>query len=271
MMNNFSNQAAIDEALKSLHRYIRSMHISVELPDIDRNALEDYFNCEDDIQNATFDKFIKAAAVDAIYSDNEIPKSFKPKVARRASQELVDAFRGAKVEYEFAAGKYGSGMPSVRRYEREKKMIKLCRKATFLDRIKKNLPRQATKIVAKNSVKTAIAAGGFSVGGPGGAIIGFAVGLAVDAVWYLTPKPIKDKVKQKCGDMAQKAVSIVKSIGNQITASHTFKKAKEVVDTYVAPVVRPVYEKAKEAVVKTTSTVCNAVRKGWKILKSVIA
>lgn len=271
MMNNFGNQAAIDEALKSLHRYIRSMHISVDLPDTDCNTLEEYFNCEDDTQNATFDKVIKAAAVEAIYNDNEIPKSFKSKVAKRASQELVDAFRGAKVEYEFAAGKYGSGMPSVRRYEREKKMIKLCRKAAFLDRVKKNIPRQATKIIAKNSVRTAIAAGGFSVGGPGGAIIGFAVGIAVDAIWYLTPKPVKDKVKQTCGDLAQKAVSIVKSIGNQISATPAFKKAKEVVDTYVAPVVRPVYEKAKEVVTKTTTALCNAARKGWKMLKSVFA
>lgn len=270
-MSNFSNQAAIDEALKSLHRYIRSMHISVELPDIDQNALEEYFNCEDSSQSATFDKFIKAAAVEAIYNDTEIPKKCKSKVARRASQELVDAFRGAKVEYEFAAGKYGCGMPSVRRYEREKKMIKLCRKAAFLDRVKKNLPRQATKIAAKHSVKAALTAGGLTMGGPLGAAAGFAVGLAVDAIWFLTPKSVKEKIKQKCGDMAQKAVSIVKTVGNQITATPAFKKAKEVVDTYVAPIVRPVYEKAKEVVTKTTTAVCNAAKKGWKMLKSIFA
>lgn len=247
------------------------MHISVELPEIDQNALEVYFNCEDAHQNATFDKFIKAAAVEAIYNDPDIPKNCKEKVARRASQELVDAFRGAKVEYEFAAGKYGYGMSSVRRYEREKKLIQLCRKAAFFDRIKKNLPRQLTKMAAKHGVKTALAAGGLTAGGPIGAAAGFAVGIAVDAVWFLTPKPVKDKIKQKCGDMAQKAVSIVKTVGTHITATPAFKKAKAVIDTYVAPVVRPVYEKAKEVIIKATSTVSNAVKKGWKILKSVFA
>ncbi|MDE6097922.1 MAG: hypothetical protein K2G24_03445 [Muribaculaceae bacterium] len=270
-MSNFSNQAAVDEALKSLHRYIRSMHISVELPEIDKNALEEYFNCEDNARNATFDKFIKAAAVEAIYNDPDIPNKYKAKVAKRAAQELVDAFRGAKVEYEFAAGKYGSGNQSVRRYEREKKMIKLCRKAAFLDGVKKNLPKQLTKIGAKLYVTTALTAGGLKVGGFWGAAVGFATGIAVDAVCILIPRPIKDKIRQKCGDMAQKAASIVKTIGNQITATPAFKKAKAVVDTYVAPIVRPVYEKARELVTQSTTAVCNAAKKGWKLLKSVFA
>jgi len=270
-MSNFSNQSAFQEALSSLHRYIRSMHISVHLPEIDDEALEEYFNCEETTRKATFDKFIKAAAVEAIYNDSDIPRRFKGKVAKRAAQELVDAFRGAKVEYEFAAGRYGYGMPSVRKYEREKKMIALCRKATFLDRVKKNIPRQLTKMAAKHGVTAALTAGGLSTGGPIGAIAGFAVGLAVDAIWFLTPKTVKDKIKQKCGDMAQRAVSIVKTIGSQITATPTFKKAKSIVDTYVAPVVRPVYEKAKEVVTTTTTTVCNAAKKGWKMLKSIFA
>ncbi|MDE6331637.1 MAG: hypothetical protein K2L80_03455, partial [Muribaculaceae bacterium] len=91
------------------------------------------------------------------------------------------------------------------------------------------------------------------------------------AVCILIPRPIKDKIRQKCGDMAQKAASIVKTIGNQITATPAFKKAKAVVDTYVAPIVRPVYEKARELVTQSTTAVCNAAKKGWKLLKSVFA
>lgn len=270
-MNNFSNQAAVNEAMSSLHRYIRSMYISVDLPELDQTTLEEYFNCEDAQQNATFEKFIKAAAVEAIYNDPEIPRRCKANVARRVSQELVDAFRGTRVEYEFAVGKYGYGMSSVRKYEREKKMITLCRKATFLDRIKKNIPRQVAKMAAKHAVTAALTAGGLTVGGPLGAIAGFVTGLAVDAIWFLTPKSVKDKVKQKCGDMAQKAVSIVKTVGTKIAATPAFKKAKAVVDTYVAPVVRPVYEKARDVVIKATSRVSNAVKKGWKAFKSIFA
>lgn len=268
-MSNFSNQSAMQEALSSLHRYIRSMYISVPLPEIDNEALMEYFNCEDTTTNATFDKFIQAAAVEAIYNDPDIPKKCKGNVAKRAAEELVNAFRGAKVEYEFAAGKYGCGKSSVRKYERAKKMIPLCRKATFLDRIKKNLPRLAIKMAAKHGVKAVLTAAGLTAGGPIGALAGFAVGLAVDAVCFLTPEPVKDKIKEKCGDMAQKAVSIVKTIGNQITATPAFKTAKTVVDTYVAPVVQPVYEKAKEAVTKTTTAVCNVAQKGWKKMKSI--
>lgn len=270
-MSNFSNYSAVAEALNSLHRYIRSMHISVELPDIDENALEEYFNCNDTSRQATFDKFIKAAAVDAFYNDPEIPKVLKAKVARRASQELVDAFRGAKVEYEFASGKYGNGIPSVKRYEREKKEIKLCRKAVFIDRIKRNIPRQVTKVVAKQGVKSAFATIGFATSGPAGAVAGFAVGLAVDAIWFLIPKSVKEKIKQKCGDIAKKSADIVKTIGNKITSTPPIKKAKAIVETYVAPIFHPVYEKAKDIATEATSKICNSVRKGWKVIKAVFA
>lgn len=270
-MSNFSNQSAVAEALSSLHRYIRSMHISVELPEIEESALEEYFNCDDTSKQATFDKFIKAAAVDAIYNDSEIPRAYKAKVARRAAQELVEAFRGAKVEYEFASGRYGSGQLAVKRYEREKKEIKLCRKAAFFDRIKNNMPRQLTKTVAKQSVRKMLATGGLAKAGPVGAVAGYAVGLVVDAIWYLTPKSVKQKIKQKCGDIAEKAKAVVKTIGNKIAATPAIQKAKTVVDTYIAPIVRPVYEKAKEITTKATSTICNSVRKGWKALKSFFA
>lgn len=270
-MSNFHNQSAVNEALNSLHRYIRSMHISVELPDFNEEAMEEYFNSSDTEQLAMFDKMIKAAAVEAIYSDQEIPKRYKEKVARRAAEELVQAFRGAKVEYEFASGKYGSGSQSVRRYEREKSLIGLCQKAAFFDKIKKNLPRQLTKQAAKHSVKAALATLGMGTGGLAGAAVGFVVGLAVDGICYLIPKPVKEKIKHKSWELAHKAASLVKKVGSEIAATPAFKKAKSIVETYVYPVVRPVYERAREAVVKTTAIVSNAVRKGWKKLKSMFA
>lgn len=270
-MNNFSNQAAFNEALSTLHRYVRSMYISVEIPAIEQNALEEYFNCEDYDKSARFEKIIKAAAVEAIYNDTDIPKPFKAKVAKRASRELVETFRAAKVDYEYSAGKYGSGLTAQRKYEREKKKIRLCREVAFLDKVKKNLPRQTTKIAAKAGVNAALAAGGFTVGGPMGALIGFSVGLAMDAVWYLTPDSVKEKARQKCGEIAQKAVSIVKKISTGISETPVFKKAKNVVDTYVAPLVKPVYEKAKESFEKVTSSVSRALTKGKKWLKSLFA
>lgn len=270
-MSNIGNQSALNEALRSLHRYVRSMHISVDLPEIDQEALEEYFNSDDPGKNATFDKFIKAAAVEAIYEDPDIPKTFKAKVARRAANELVDAFRGAKVEYEFATGKYGVGNDSVKRYQRELKMITLCRKATLLDKIKKNLPLQATKIVVKEGLKSGLTVAGFAVGGIGGAVLGFVAGVAVDAVVTLTPKSVKTKLKQKCGELAQKAADTVRYIGNVIRDTRPYKKAKEVVEKHVAPIVKPVYEKAKEAIEKATSKISGAVRKCWKVLKSIFA
>jgi len=247
------------------------MFISVDLPEIDAAALEEYFNCTDTSRQASFDKMIGAAAIEAIYTDPEIPKRLKGKVAKRASEELQDAFRGAKVEYEFAIGKFGKGQESVRKYERAKKEIKLCRKAAWLDKVKRNLPRQLTKQAAKQGVKAALTAGGFSVGGPIGALIGFATGLAVDAVWYLTPKSVKDKIKTKAGEIAQKSCSIIKTVAEQIKASPVVQKAKAVVETYIAPHVKPVYEKAKEALSQTASKVGSAVQRGWKAFKSLFA
>lgn len=270
-MSNIGNQSALNEALRSLHRYVRSMYISVELPEIDQEALEEYFNNDDPTKNATFDKFIKAAAVEAIYNDSDIPKKFKENVARRAANELVDAFRGAKVEYEFATGKYGTGTKSVTKYQQELKMITLCRKATLLGSIKKNLPKQATKIVVKEGLKNGLTLAGFAVGGIGGAIIGFIAGVAVDAVVTLTPEPVKVKIKQKCGELAQKSADTVRYIGNVIRDTRPYKKAKVVVEKHIAPIVKPVYEKAKEAVEKATSKISRAVSKGWKALKSVFA
>lgn len=270
-MSEFSNKSAMSEALNSLHRYIRSMYISVDLPEIATSALEVYFNCENTELQATFDKMIGAAAIQAIYEDKDIPQWLKARAAKRAAEELQDAFRGAKVEYEFAIGRFGVGQESVRKYERAKKEIKLCRKAAWLDKVKKNFPRQATKQLAKQGVKAVLTAGGLSVGGPIGAIIGFVTGLAVDAVWYLTPKSVKDKIKKKAGEIAQKSRVIINTVSKQIKTSPIVQKANEVVERYVAPYVRPVYEEAKKVLSKVASTVGNTTRKGCKIVKSLFA
>lgn len=266
-MSEFSNKAAMSEALSSLHRYIRSMYISVDLPEFDTSEIEKYFNCEDTIQLATFDKMVGAAAMEAIYADPDIPVKNKGNVAKRAAKELQDAFRGAKVEYEFASGKLGIGQESVRKYERAKKEIYLCRKATWLDKVKRNLPRQAVKQAAKQSVKAALTAGGFSIGGPTGALVGLLTGLAVDAVWYLTPKSVKNTLKRKAGELAQKSRAIVNTVSQKIKSSPTVQKAQTVVEKYVAPHIRPIYEEAKSVI----SSATKVARKGWKAFKSIFA
>lgn len=268
-MSTFSDKSAMEEALASLHRYVKSMYISVDLPKIDETAIEEYFNTEDSKRQAQFDKMIGASAIQAIYADPEIPKRFKAKVARRASSELQDAFRGAKIEYEYAAGKYGAyGQQANRTYERKKKEIKLCRKAAWLDRLKRNLPRQLTKQAAKQSVKALLTAGGFSIGGPVGALIGFATSLAVDAIWFLVPRKQKETIKKKCGEIAQKACVVVKTIGVKIKSSPVVKKAVDIVEKYVAPLVKPIYEKSKELLSKAKEKIGNGIRRSWKALKS---
>ncbi len=270
-MSNFEDKSALDQALKTLHRYVRSMYISVDLPEIDNTALETYFNCDDTAELAQFEKMIKCAAVDAIYNDPDIKNEYKANVARKASQELVDAFRGAKMEYEYASGKYGSGQQSIERYEEEKKKITLCRKAANLDKAKaffkriiNKAPRQLTKKAAKEGVKVALATAGFATGGPVVAILAYATGLAVDAIWYFTPKSVKEKIKEKSMDIAQKAVAVVENIGKKIAATPVVRKAKEVVKTYVAPIVQPVWEKAKDLASKAKSS----LNKHWKNLKA---
>ena len=91
-MSEFSNKSAMSEALNSLHRYIRSMYISVDLPEIATSALEVYFNCENTELQATFDKMIGAAAIQAIYEDKDIPQWLKARAAKRAAEELQDAW-----------------------------------------------------------------------------------------------------------------------------------------------------------------------------------
>ena len=270
-MGNFGDKAALSESLNMLHRYIRSMYISVDLPKEYVERLEGYFDTEDSARAAHFEKMIRAAAMNAIYSDSEIPRACKYKVAHRASEELVQAFRGAKVEYDYSTGKYGCGQKSAIIYEQKKVAIPLCRKATWIDRVKKNLPKQATKMAAKHGLKASLAGVGLSAGGPLGAALGFCCGLAVDAAWYLTPPQKKEAIKKKFGEMAEKAGKIVNAVSKQIKNNPVVQRAKQVVDTYIAPVVRPVYEKAKEVVTAVAHSAGNAIKKGWKVLKSWFA
>ena len=267
-MKNYSDKAAMAEALSSLRRYIRSMYISVEAPDLDESALEEYFNSDDAEVCARFEKIIGIAAIQAVYDDPVFPDSTKERVARRASSELTQAFRGAKIEYEYAAGKYGgNAQKAARTYERKKKEIFLCKKAAFLDRTKRNLPRMATKIAAKEGVKAALTAAGAGVAGPVGALVGLAVGITIDMVWYCTPRSVKEKVKKVAGDIANKARNTIKAVAQKVKESPVVQKAVQVVEKYVAPVIKPVYETAKKVVEKAGAT----VSKCWKKFKSLFA
>ncbi len=270
-MSNFVDKAAMNEALATLYRYRRSMYMTVEIPSVDLEKLEEYFDAETPARIAQFEKMIGAAAIEAIYMDPDIPAKYKSKVARRASEELQQAFRGAKVEYEFAVGKYGVGQSSVRKYEHKKKQIYICRKAALIDKVKRDFPKQATKMLAKHGLKTALASAGFTVGGLAGAAVGFLTGLAVDAVWYLIPPKKKETVKKKFGEIAEKACKVVNTVCDRVKNSPVVQKAKQVVDTYIAPVVRPVYEKAKEVATTLVESTGNALKKGWKKIKACFA
>jgi hypothetical protein len=239
------------------------MYISVDLPEFDKSAIEEYFNCDNPKQLATFDKMFGAAAFEAIYTDTDIPNLLKGKVAKRAARELLDAFRGAKVEYEFAVGKFGAGQESIRKYERAKKEIELCKKAAWLDNLKKTMPQQVTKALAKAGVSAALTTIGRSVGGIGGALIGLLTGIAVDAVWNLAPESVKDKIKTKAGEIAQKSLTTIDTVSQKIGSSPIVQKAKAVVEKYVTPYIRTSY---KEAI----STI-PIVRKGWKTFKAIFA
>jgi hypothetical protein len=270
-MSDFSNKAAMTEAMKSLHRYIRSMYISVDLPEFEVSAIDYYFNCDDTKELASYDKMIGAAAIAAIAHNPDIPESTKVRVAQRAAAELQDAFRGAKIDYKFASGKFGVGQESVRKYEREKKENELCRKAAWLDRIKRNTPRQITKIAAKTEVKAALTAGGFTVGGLIGATIGFATGLAVDALWFLTPEEKKEKIKDKSVEIAEKCIKTVNTVAGGIETSPVVQEAKALVNDYVAPIIKPIYDEAKSAFSKVGSGIVNVARKAWIALKAGLA
>jgi hypothetical protein len=241
------------------------MYISVDVPEFDTSEIEKYFNCEDPILLATFDKMFGAAAMEAIYADPDIPTKFKGNVAKRAARELQDAFRGAKVEYEFASGKYGVGQESVRKYERAKKEIYLCRKATWLDKLKQNLPRLIAKLEVKSGAKSVLKTLG--TGDITTNVASLLIGLAVDTVWYLTPKGVKNTLKRTAGELAQKSRAIINTVSQKIKSSPIVQKAKAVVEEYVAPHIRPIYDEAKSAI----SSAAKAARKGWKAIKSVFA
>lgn len=246
-MSNSTNQGALKSALISLRRYIKGMYWNVELPDFDESAFEEYFNCNDSSKNATFEKFIGLAAVEAVYNDPDLSIKEKEQVSRRCSRELQDAFRGAKNDYLLATEQIDQ-----KEFERRKKAIPIVRKVTTIDTVKKivkkafaNAPKSYAKKVVKDSViRTISTATGTAIGGIPGFLVGLAVGIAIETAIALTPQPVKDKIKETGKELVNGAVNIVKKTSEKLAkssigekATSIVKKASEVVETKVAPVV----------------------------------
>lgn len=246
-MSNSTNQAALKSALISLRSYIKGMYWNLELPNFDESAFEEYFNCNDSSKNAEFEKFIGAAAIEAVYTDPDLSIKEKEQVSRRCSRELQDAFRGAKNDYLLATGQI-----DPKEFERRKKTLPIVRKVTTIETVKKivkkalgNAPKSYAKKVVKDKVITAITtATGTAIGGPAGFVVGLAVGAAIDAAIALTPQPVKDKIKETGKELVNGAVNIVKNAAKDLAkssigekATSIVKKASEVVETKVAPVV----------------------------------
>lgn len=272
-MSEYRDKAMVQGALASLRRYIRAMYFSVETPEIENEAIEEYFATEDTRALATFEKTVGAAAIRAIYQNPDIPDKQKAKVARRAAAELQDAFRGARLDYRYAAGKLGQGALAEAAYERKKAELKLVRKATQLDRVKKHVKamgKKLTKTAVLAVVKEGIAQAGEYFGVPREAMkwVSMAAVVAADAIF---PKKAREAIAAKARTMAQRAVATVVKVAERIKSNPVIKKAAETVKTFIAPVIAPVYEKVREVAHTVREKVSSAGRRCWARLKSVFA
>ncbi len=262
-MENYSDKAALADAMQSLHRYIRAMYISVDEKIIDEPIVKEYFETSSAERKVELEKIMAAATVRSVFADPEIPICHKGNVARRAAAEIVEAFSAAKIDYEYCSGKMGTGLAAQRQYEKLKKANKLAQRAAGLRRIVNNIPVTLSKMAAKEGVKAGLAALGMAVGsagGPAGALVGFLTGLAVDVVIAFTPQSVKDKVQARAEELAEKAANVVANVGRKLMEVEPIRKTVEYVNTEIIPVVK-----------KTVTIVKDKLRVGWKKLKAAFA
>lgn len=267
-MERFSDQSAVSQALATLQGYLAELPATVNMPELDTKAIEEYFTSDDTERIAQFEKMLGVSAVEAIYNDPNLPKELKFTTAIRGAEEIQDAFRRAKADYEFASGKYGVGGIAVERLETEKKEIALCRKATILERLKDELPKMHDKAKAKMQIAWVLAERcGVPQAAPIAAAIAYVYSMGKD-VWKVVPEPVKEVIKTKAKEIARRGLNIVVNVAQRMAKSPIVQMAKSVVESFIPDFLKPEYEAGKKALKPVITHVTN---KFLKKLQTVLS
>ena len=133
MKKNFSieEKIAVEEGLKALYIYNKTMKFSLDEAYIDANVLSEYFLSDDTQFCIDCEKKIGAAAIRCCYDNPDILQ--KEKNARLMCNQMQEAVRGAKIEAEYNMGKYGIGKIAEAERERRKRENSVVQKAVFIE------------------------------------------------------------------------------------------------------------------------------------------